>query len=282
VGDHSTNNLDDGYLGSGRPYFQRALNKYGKQNFKKEILEFFDTKQEAFDAQEKWINVYKSLIPNGYNISPKGGHFSKGSMSESTKKKIGNANKISLRGKKQPKDLVEKRASKMRGIPSKLKGVKQSPESILKRSNSNRGKKRSEEIKEKMKEAQKNRKAISDETRLKMSMAKKNIKLSLEHKNKISKSLKGKPAHNKGISHSNETKRKISESNKGKIVSEETRKKMSISAKGRKKSPEHAAKCAAAHLGKKMPRTVCEFCNKEIAINMYVRFHGNNCKKRNI
>jgi len=55
VGDHSTNDLNDGYLGSGRPYLQRALRQYGKQNFKKEILEVFPSKKEAFNAQEKYI-----------------------------------------------------------------------------------------------------------------------------------------------------------------------------------------------------------------------------------
>ena len=72
VGDHSTNKLDDNYLGSGALLFKK-LNEYKRENFKKEILEFFDTKQEAFNAQEKYINEYKTLVPNGYNISPTGG-----------------------------------------------------------------------------------------------------------------------------------------------------------------------------------------------------------------
>jgi hypothetical protein len=50
IGDHSTNNLNDNYLGSGRPYLKRALSEYGKENFKREIIEFFDTKEEAFNT----------------------------------------------------------------------------------------------------------------------------------------------------------------------------------------------------------------------------------------
>jgi group I intron endonuclease len=89
VGDHSTDNLNDTYLGSGKPYFQKAIRKYGRKNFKKEILEYFNTKEEAFNAQEKYIQEYNTLSPNGYNISPKGGYgISKSYLSEETKRKI--------------------------------------------------------------------------------------------------------------------------------------------------------------------------------------------------
>ena len=54
IGDHSTDNMNyyrtKNYLGSDS-YFSLAKKKYGKKNFKRDILEFFDSKQETFDAQ---------------------------------------------------------------------------------------------------------------------------------------------------------------------------------------------------------------------------------------
>jgi len=89
VGDRSVNKLPDVYLGSGK-YYKNAETLYGKENFKKEILEFFNTKQEAFNAQEKYIKLYRTHISSGgYNISEKGGYGVSGSfLDEETKNKI--------------------------------------------------------------------------------------------------------------------------------------------------------------------------------------------------
>jgi group I intron endonuclease len=96
VGEHASNNLNSyytkNYKGSGI-YFENAIKKHGKEFFSREILEFFPTKQEAYNSQEKYINEYNSLYPHGYNISPKGGLGNPGCHSEETKKKIGNSNR---------------------------------------------------------------------------------------------------------------------------------------------------------------------------------------------
>ena len=93
VGDHSTNNLNDGYLGSGT-LLKKAIKKYGKDNFLCEIKEFFDSKEGAFFAQHSLIDENKSLVPNGYNLSPTGGIGVPGSFhSQETKDKIGKAHK---------------------------------------------------------------------------------------------------------------------------------------------------------------------------------------------
>lgn len=66
-GVHSTNKLDDGYIGSGK-LLTRAVKKYGKENFKREILAIFNTKEQAF-LIEKTV-VTKVLVDDKdcYNV----------------------------------------------------------------------------------------------------------------------------------------------------------------------------------------------------------------------
>lgn len=53
IGMHSTDDLNDGYLGSGT-LLRRSLNKYGKENHSIEILEFLNSREELV-AREKDI-----------------------------------------------------------------------------------------------------------------------------------------------------------------------------------------------------------------------------------
>ena len=105
VGDHTINPLDKKYYQGSGKYLARAIKKYRSENFFKEILEWFPTKQEAFDAQEKYIIYFNTLTPNGYNISPKGGHQCKESVSSETKQKIGKSNKDKKRTLEQIKNI---------------------------------------------------------------------------------------------------------------------------------------------------------------------------------
>lgn len=66
-GIHSTNNLDDGYLGSGC-YFYRSVKKHGKENFHREILEFFDCREDLVKAEMELITVDLVKDPNCYNM----------------------------------------------------------------------------------------------------------------------------------------------------------------------------------------------------------------------
>ncbi len=283
IGDHSTNNLNDGYLGSGRPYFKNALIKYGKENFEIKILEQFKTKEKAFNAQEKWINEYNTLVPFGYNISPKGGHLFKGSMSEETKRKIGNANKISLKGMIHSPEVIEKRRQSLIGVGLGLKHtektkkkmsisqkiVQNNPNVIIKKRKSMLGKKHSIETKKKISE---------NNARSTFWQGK---HLSEDHKQKISNSNKGKISWNIGKHLSEDHKQKIGKGNKGKIISEETKLKMSLASKGKPKSDEHKKKLRLANLGKKRPKIFCTYCQKEYADYMYKLYHGDNCKYKN-
>lgn len=67
-GVHSTNNLDDGYMGSGHRLCI-AYKKYGIKNFTKEILKFFNTEEEAYKYEAQIVNENLTSSNECYNIS---------------------------------------------------------------------------------------------------------------------------------------------------------------------------------------------------------------------
>ena len=70
IGIHSTWSLDDGYLGSGTR-LRRSIQKYGKEHFECKLLQFFTTRQEAFDSEV--LEVSKHLEdPLCMNLRPGG------------------------------------------------------------------------------------------------------------------------------------------------------------------------------------------------------------------
>ena len=67
-GIHSTNNIDDGYMGSGLK-LKRAFKKYGIENFSKEIIKFFDTREELSDYEADVVTEVLVNDSNCYNTS---------------------------------------------------------------------------------------------------------------------------------------------------------------------------------------------------------------------
>jgi group I intron endonuclease len=93
IGSHCTDNIDDGYLGSGR-YFVKAVKKYRKENFVREVLQECENIEEARKLEEGYISKYNTLRPIGYNLSPTGGqwlgsYMSQESIEKMRKKRIG-------------------------------------------------------------------------------------------------------------------------------------------------------------------------------------------------
>lgn len=68
IGVHKTSNPNDNYLGSGI-YLKEAIKKYGKENFKKEILNIFSSKEEAYQLEKIIVNEKFISNDDTYNIA---------------------------------------------------------------------------------------------------------------------------------------------------------------------------------------------------------------------
>lgn len=66
-GIHSTDDLNDDYMGSGTR-LHYAYKKYGKENFTKEILKFFDTYEDACEYESIIVNETLLKDDSCYNI----------------------------------------------------------------------------------------------------------------------------------------------------------------------------------------------------------------------
>ena len=67
LGIHSTNNLNDNYMGSGT-LLRKEYVKYGKENFFKEILKFFDNREDLINYEQSIVNENVLNDPLNLNI----------------------------------------------------------------------------------------------------------------------------------------------------------------------------------------------------------------------
>lgn len=72
VGMHSTDNLDDGYIGSGKMLWF-SIRKYGRENFKREILEFFESRVLLKEREKNYVNEKFIKDPMCMNLMIGGG-----------------------------------------------------------------------------------------------------------------------------------------------------------------------------------------------------------------
>ena len=78
IGMHSTSNLKDGYIGSGKKLWY-SIKKYGKENFKCEILEFLPDRSSLKERERELINedLLKDVMCMNLQIGGGGGFSTK-------------------------------------------------------------------------------------------------------------------------------------------------------------------------------------------------------------
>jgi hypothetical protein len=155
TGVHRTDNLLDGYMGSGK-IIKRAIKKYGEGTFKKEIISRFDTYMEALEEERRLVTKEYINRHDTYNIRE--GGFGRCEWSDQHKKEF------SAYKKKQWQDSVWK-AKMLKNVYTKARAEKisqalqgkcrnnpqnKNPEKIRKTAAAHTGMKRSTEAKKKM------------------------------------------------------------------------------------------------------------------------------------
>lgn len=130
--------IDETYIGSGK-LLRKAIEKYGLKNFKCEIIDEAQNKEELDKKEIKWIAWYRNQGIELYNIvdGGTGGNTNGGkTFSKEWREKISKANKGKIISEEQKKKISEARM----GYTPWNKGIPLSEEQKLKLSKANKGK----------------------------------------------------------------------------------------------------------------------------------------------
>jgi group I intron endonuclease len=171
VGMHSSNDLQDGYLGSGKR-LRRSIRYHGKDNHKREILEFLPDREKLIEREKEIVNEDFIKDPLCINLitGGKGPEFSyhvnhtenaKNKISESLlKKNLKRSNRTKEKMSLAKKEWHRKNKGIFKGENHPMFGKKHSEESKKKSSESHTGNKHSEETKKKISDFRKSLKKI--------------------------------------------------------------------------------------------------------------------------
>lgn len=141
IGYHSTNDVNDSYLGSGK-YLLNAIKKYGSNKFRKEILYVFENKNDALLKEAEIVNIEFVRRKDTYNlkIGGEGGwDYINRELSKDIDHILKKYEKVSVALKELYKDkkLIGWKINHMDNIPNGMKGKKHSQESKEKMSLNN-------------------------------------------------------------------------------------------------------------------------------------------------
>lgn len=262
IGQHKSDKFDPSYLGSGIR-LNKAINKYGRENFKVELITWKDTKEDL-DWEEKkciyfWKKAYKDELYNDA-FGGEGGNTCRYKNQEEIEeicRKRNNAlkgqiyihkNNIIKRVNSEDfeniykqdgwekgftKELIEKQANARNYdvIIKKLKQIKMTDEKKNRISKSVKNLWNDEEYRKHQSDVHKGNK-LSKESREKISKANKGRKLSEKTRAKIGKTKIGNK-YALGYKHTKEARRKIQKAMLGRTLSDEWKNSLSIARKGK-------------------------------------------------
>jgi len=204
-------------------YFQRALKKYGINNFTWKQIDSADTKAILNKKEKHWIAQYKADNPaHGYNLTSGGANGKPNAETRKRMSKAQSGENNPMFGKHHSEEVCRKISKSHKGINTWQKGRKASEKTKEKMRQSMLGKRHSEETKRKIAEAKKGKPSGT-----------KGKHFSEEHKRKISEAQKGSKGFWTGKHISEETKEKLRRANIGKHHDAETCRKISESNMGK-------------------------------------------------
>lgn len=172
IGIHSTKKLNDGYLGSGK-IIRASINKHGKENHVREILEFLDTRNVLMKRESDIVN--KELLNDPLCMNLVFGGNAPGILCGARHHMFG----------KKHSEQTKKMISENR------KGIKHSEEAKLKISVASKGKTVSDVTKQKISIA--NKAKMTAERRANISVVHSGKIIEDWHKQKIGDAKRGKP-----------------------------------------------------------------------------------------
>ena len=121
--------------------FDKAIKKYGQNNFKFEVIDLANSQDELNDKERYWISFYDCMAPNGYNLTSGGRSYCV--VSEETRKKMSECRKgekAPWYGKKLTEEAKQKMSEAHKGKPGYWTGKKRDAETLRKISEARKGK----------------------------------------------------------------------------------------------------------------------------------------------